>query len=298
MSPIDYLKNFMNAYGPMIISSENYKDALKELRDCLFKAEHRVSRYHRTYDLQMKRPPHDILYVNAEAVGDCPAKYRTLWTLPNQVKPIPFTPDDDMALDIQVQACILDCHIWANIIHTNDTSIHANQRTEQFMLWLLALYIGLNCQKTILRKNKNTMESWSAGITYDQLIERYYRYTYKNLFNRIEYVTSIQNVKERNLINYKDVHKKNDGDPYVFKSRKGDHSNSATCLAKYTDEQRLVIMDTGLSIRAAAARLKELGRTVSPSTVSRVRKRLYLARNKRKETALLEEQTPSSGALF
>ena len=78
-----------------------------------------------------------------------------------------------------------------------------------------------------------------------------------------------------------------DGDVYVLKSEDNfnvnKHSNSATCRAKYTDEEMAIIGNLELGRNEAARRLKELGYNICPSTVSNVRKRLQTAKEKEYE---------------
>lgn len=237
----------------------------------------------------MKRPPTSVTYVDAKATSPCPDKYKILWTLPSPVHPVHFSPDDETELDMQVWCCMLDCIIWARIIYSHDAKLNTLRPTEQLVLFLLVKYVSLNCQRISKRKN------WSAGITYNELLDRFYKYIFRLLMPTDDVSKA---VLDRNRINFYNVHKKKAGEPYVFKSCTGDHSNSATCLAKYTPEQLAVIKDTSLSLREAVERLKELGRIVAPSTVLRVRKRLDIAQRKAKTEERNEEQALPPGALF
>ena len=237
----------------------------------------------------MKRPPTSVTYVDAKATSPCPDKYKILWTLPSPVHPVHFSPDDETKLDMQVWCCMLDCIIWARIIYSHDAKLNTLRPTEQLVLFLLVKYVSLNCQRISKRK------TWSAGITYNELLDRFYKYIFRLLMPTDDVSKA---VLDRNRINFYNVHKKKAGEPYVYKSRQGDHSNSATCLAKYTTEQLAVIKDTSLSLRKAVERLQELGCSIAPTTVSRVRKRLEKPQSKAKMEECKEEQSLPPGTLF
>lgn len=289
MTGTNYISPFRKLFGSKTICSENYSKALHSLQGYLYKSEHGISRYKSVYPQELKRPTASITYVDAEAASPCPNKYKILWTLPSPVHPIRFSPDDETELDMQVWCCMLDCIIWTKIIYSNDAKLNTLRPTEQIVLFLLFKYVSLNCQR--ISKSK----TWSAGITYNELLDHFYKYIFRLLMPTDDVSKA---VLDRNRINFYNVHKKKVGEPYVFKSHAGDHSNSATCLVRYTDEQLAVIKDRSLSLREAAGRLQELGCSIAPTTVSRVRKRLEKPQRKAKATQYSKEQALPPGALF
>lgn len=288
----NYIRNFRKRFGDQIMCSDNYMEAKRDFRDELFLSEKYCeknnwhTRYRETYPTDIKRLNTDIAYKDAEAMGKYPNSHKVLWSLPSRKNSIVFSDDDPVAFQMQMHYYVIDCVIWSRIIHTNNARLCTGKPTENLLCWLFFKYVALYCKR-------NSEGNWTTNVTYNKILDsllgcvKQYAWIPGDAFQDAIRHMSDTKILQRNLANFKDRYKKKDGDVYVLKSednfKDNKHSNSATCRAKYTDEEMAIIGNIELGRNEAARRLKELGYNICPSTVSNVRKRLQTAKEKEYE---------------
>lgn len=284
----NYIRNFRKRFGDQIMCSDNYMEAKRDFRDALFKSDisHWYTRYLESYPTEIKRFNTDIPYKDAQAMVKTKSSHEVLWSLPSKMNHIVFTNDDSVAFKMQMTTCVIDCVIWVHIIHGNDSKLCNGKPTENLLCWLFFKYVALYCKR-------NSEGNWTTNVTYNKILDslmgcvKQYAWIPGDAFQDAIRHMSDTNILQRNLANFKDRYKKKDGDVYVLKSEDNfnvnKHSNSATCRAKYTDEEMAIIGNLELGRNEAARRLKELGYNICPSTVSNVRKRLQTAKEKEYE---------------
>ena len=276
------------------MSSDNYLEAKRAFRYALFQSEKYCeknnwhTRYRETYPTEIKRLKSDIAYKDAEAMGKYPNSHKVLWSLPSRKNSIVFSDDDSVAFQMQMHYYVIDCVIWSRIIHTNDARLCTGKPTENLLCWLFFKYVALYCKRSSNGK-------WTTDITYNKILDsllgcaKNYAWIPGDDFHDAIRRMYEPQIRQRNLANFKDRYKKKDGDVYVLKSEDNfnvnKHSNSATCRAKYTDEEMAIIGNLEIGRNEAARRLKELGYNICPATISNVRKRLKSAKEKELEEA-------------
>lgn len=290
----NYIRKFKERFGDQIMCSDNYMEAKRDFRDELFLSEKYCeknnwhTRYRETYPTDIKRLNTDIPYRDAQAMVKTKSSHEILWSLPSRKNSIVFSdPDNDpVAFQMQMHYYVIDCVIWSRIIHTNDARLCTGKPTENLLCWLFFKYVNLYCKR-------NGAGKWTTNVPYNKILDsllgcvkQYVWIPGDDFHDAIRRMYEPQ-IRQRNLANYKDRYKKKDGDVYVLKSednfKDNKHSNSATCRAKYNDEEMAIIGNLELGRNEAARRLKELGYNICPSTISNVRKRLQTAKEKEYE---------------